>query len=74
MVHFFIISDRKKCFQQKLNQQIFNAIIGLIIYQVLIVQPKINDILKRSHWNLAYTVGHAWFEYSFKHIPYFEIR
>ena len=28
-VNIFIISDRKNCFQQKLNQQIFNAIIGL---------------------------------------------
>ena len=36
---FFIISDRKKCFQQKLNLQIFkNAITGLFTYQILIVK------------------------------------
>lgn len=32
MVYFLIIIDRKKCFQQKLNQQIFNAIIWLFSY------------------------------------------
>ena len=30
--YFLIISDRKKCFQQKFNPQIFNAIIWLITY------------------------------------------
>ena len=37
-VNIFIISNRKNCFQQKLNQQIFNAIIGLFTYYILIVK------------------------------------
>ena len=35
---FFFSSIRKKCFEQKLNQQISNAIIGLFTYKILIVK------------------------------------
>ena len=37
-IYFFFSSDRKKCFEQKLNQQISNAIIGLFTYKIVIVK------------------------------------
>ena len=45
---FFISSDRKKCFQQKLNQQIFNAIIRLSTYSILILIVKSGYLIDKN--------------------------
>ena len=45
---YFISSDRKKCFQQKLNQQIFNAIIRLFTYSILILIVKSGNLIDKN--------------------------